>query len=120
MSKHTPTPWVFEHRKGAEKGSKKRLINDSEWGRIGFWGSNHAFVLGSAESWDGDFDQPSDDDIDFILNAVNNHYELLGALKEIVELADFAMRYANRDGAEYDVENCLKEARRVIAKAEAL
>ena len=46
--------------------------------------------------------------------------ELLEALKDMIELADGAMRYSNRDGAEYDVENCLKDARRAIAKAEAL
>jgi hypothetical protein len=111
MSKHTPTPWVFEHRKGAGKGSKKRLINDSEWGRIGFWGSNHAFVLGSAESWDGDFDQPSDDDIDFILNAVNNHYELLEALRQISLCSKNSMSDRHEMG---------KIARQAIAKAEAL
>ena len=108
MSKHTPTPWVFEHREGAGKGSKKRLINDSEWGRIGFWGRNHAFVLGSAESWDGDFDQPSPEDEEFILRAVNNHYELLEALKELLRV------YVAPD----DMSNEVLKARQAIAKAE--
>jgi hypothetical protein len=111
MTTHTPTPWVFEHREGSGKRSRKRILNDSEWGRIGFWGSNHSFVLGSAESWDGDFDQPSDEDVDFILNAVNNHYELLEALKNLL---------AVMEGEGGTKPNAQETARQVIAKAEGV
>ena len=42
--------------------------------------------------------------------------ELLEALEDMVRLAESAMRYANRDGFEYDVDGELEEPRNLIAK----
>jgi hypothetical protein len=115
MSKHTPGPWENEDNDGNMIFARNPYgKGDMRVADIRGWG--HLTGTGACRL--------SEEEAIAIQNA-NAHLiasapELLEALKEIVELADFAMRYANRDGAEYDVENCLKEARQAIAKAEAL
>jgi hypothetical protein len=108
MSKHTPGPWKLEHDE-LHYGSLSIVVAGEKSNK--FPGYQMLVNVGGFAGVD---EQEAN------ASLIASAPELLGALKEIVELADFAMRYANRDGAEYDVENCLKEARRVIAKAEAL
>lgn len=44
--------------------------------------------------------------------------ELLSALKDVCEMYVFAARLANRDGAEFDTAEDLRDARKAIAKSE--
>ena len=112
MSKHTPGPWYADKKGLIWRRPPSDLYQNG--GRLaGDMPIATAFVGWSGEGLEG---YPVNANARLIASAP----ELLEALRDIVGLADVAMRYANIDGAEYDVENCLKDARQAIAKAEAL
>lgn len=88
--KHTPTPWVYEHRSGDHPEN-----SNGGWGAIGLWGADHNQVLGTDVGWDGGFREPSDEDAAFIVHACNAHDELVAVLKDII--ADVPTDMEGRD-----------------------
>lgn len=56
--------------------------------------------------------------IAFLIDRETGVRELLDALKDLVGLADFAMKEANRDGGEFNRDEELKAARAAIARCE--
>jgi hypothetical protein len=54
---------------------------------------------------------------ELIVRTCNSHINMLAALEDLVSLAEAAMHEANNDGAEYDIDGELDDARAAIAKA---
>lgn len=106
MSKHTPGPWKLE-RDELHYGSLSTVVAGEKSKKF----PGYQMIVGV-----GGFAGVDEQEANARLIA--SAPELLEALRDMFELAEGAMRSANRDGAEYDVEDCLKEARHAIAKAE--
>jgi hypothetical protein len=90
---HTPLPWV--------EGRDHRIESPTSGG---------ACTIVCSEFSIGDYR-----DRKFILSACNSHYELLGALKNMVACLEDAELNADESGKEY---SDVKLARRVIARVE--
>lgn len=55
--------------------------------------------------------------VEFMFQLERSNAELLTALEDMTALAERAMRQANRDGAEYEIDEELSAPRAAIAKA---
>lgn len=95
-AKHTPGPWVFEHRKGDHP------LNDQDgWGCDGLWSVNGGLIFGSGQNWDGTYSPPND------ANAA-----LIAAAPELLAFAQAVATW------EFDsVGSAQCEAEELIAKA---
>jgi hypothetical protein len=104
MSKHTPGPW---------------FVDEAHIVRVGRPGSGFLKPVKIATGWkvdawvDGDSDEESRANAHLIAEAP----VLLAELEYLVEVAESAMRAANRDGGEYDIGEMLEAPRAAIAKA---
>lgn len=77
MIKHTPGPWIFEHRTGDHP------LNDQDgWGCDGLWAVNGGFILGSGAGWDGTYQGPTEANAHLIAAAP----EMADLLRDIAQL----------------------------------
>jgi hypothetical protein len=103
MSGHTPGPWHWSDRyRDSHDGSTWSLCGDDGFGIL---------------SCDGDANSPQN------VNIADAHLiaaapDMFAALYDLIVLASAAMTFANRDGAEFNVELELQAAHAVLAKAE--
>ena len=115
MDNTTKRPWAYGNRNGNTKGNK------SGWGKIGFWGANDSFILGSEEGWDGGFEEPSKEDAALIVKSVNGYDDLVGILEDVREyFADCADADAEGDPMEFKPNKemtILTEIEQALAKA---
>lgn len=100
MSKHTPGPWKWLHNLD---GHSMTINKDSKTPIAGISGMGLHVGQDVAES-----------------NArlIAAAPDLLEAQRDLVNLAEAAMKQANNNGAEYDIDGELAAARAAIAKAE--
>jgi hypothetical protein len=101
MSKHTPGPWFVDGVAiSSEAVTDLAILN----------------MANVRYSWGGsDFATRSHREANAHLIAAAP--ELLAELEYLVEIAESAMRAANRDGGEYDIGEMLEAPRAAIAKA---
>lgn len=112
MSKHTPGPWKVDK-------DGQLVVAENPYGeglmmiaKVRGWG--HLTGKGACAYLNREAYEIHNANMNLIAAAP----ELLEALKDVVAIAYDAMCLANRDGAEYDQDDWLREAREAIAKAE--
>ena len=109
MDKHTKLPWAVKD--GRDKGFGIWIYAPEETVENDRGPSYPRQIL-------EDEDYPEKlADAAFIVRCVNSHDALVAALEDMIELAYCAMKRANRDGAEYDRGEELKDARAALKLA---
>lgn len=104
--KHTPGPWEYTAKLTASENHKGFFIRAEKPARNGKWAL--------AEVQPGDEDGKLGKANAALIAAAP---DLLAELEDLVGLAETAMREANNDGGEYDIEAELASARDAIKKA---
>lgn len=119
MIRHTPLPWgIYIPSLPARTPNDRPGIEGNLHGKLMGFGTTSIVLFGSGDDMrddggvHGETLKEANANAEFIVRAVNCHYELLDALKKVTDYADDCAS----DREEYPL--CIESARAAIAKAE--